>query len=45
MLKMMKVGVLGDKKRGEILASHELGKDFLKEEVGGNIFLKSMMFL
>ena len=36
MLKMMKVGVLGDKKRGEILASHELGKDFLKDNFGEN---------
>ena len=34
---MNKIGVLGAKKRGKILTGHELGKNLLKWEVGGNI--------
>ena len=36
-LKMEKIGVLGADKRRETLAGHELGKNLLKEEFGGNI--------
>ena len=36
-LKMKKVGLIGDEKRGKILSGHELVKDFIKEDVGGDI--------
>ena len=36
-LRMKKIGLLGANKREEILSGHDYGKDFIKEEVGGNI--------
>ena len=36
--KTKKLGVLGADKRGKTLKGHELGKDLMNEEVGGNIF-------
>ena len=36
-LKMKKIGLIGAEKRGETLAGHELGKNFFKEDVWGNI--------
>ena len=35
--KMEKFGVLGAEKRGKTLAGYDLDKEFIKENVGGNI--------
>ena len=37
MLKMKKVGVIGANKTGKTFAGHDLGKDFLNEDFGGEI--------